>query len=95
VGTFLVHSVYFSNANSRTASSLFSVLDLTYEINWCDCAHTTIKTSASKQLSGAGHQGLSKEYPNVTWRIVLSVHLLTLIERYKQTDDRRRQTNLQ
>ena len=24
---------YFSNANSRTASLLFSVLDLTYEIN--------------------------------------------------------------
>ena len=33
VGTFWGHSAYFSNANSRTSSSLFSVLDLTYEIN--------------------------------------------------------------
>jgi len=33
VGTFGGHSVYFSSANSRTASLLFPVLDLTYEIN--------------------------------------------------------------
>jgi len=34
VGTFSGHSVaYFSNANSPTASLLFSVLDLTYDIN--------------------------------------------------------------
>jgi len=38
MGTFLAHSVHFSNANSRTASLLFSVLYLTYEINSCDCA---------------------------------------------------------
>ena len=31
VGTFLGHSVYFSNANLRTASLLFLVLDLNYE----------------------------------------------------------------
>jgi len=33
VGNFLGHRVYFSSANLRTASLLFSVLDLTYEIN--------------------------------------------------------------
>jgi len=39
VGTFLGHSVYFFSANWRTASLLFSVLDLTCEINWRDCGN--------------------------------------------------------
>jgi len=36
VGTFWGHSV---NANWRTASLLFSVLDFTYEMNGCDCSN--------------------------------------------------------
>ena len=36
---FLTYCLIFSNANSRTVSLLFSMLDLTYDINWCDCAN--------------------------------------------------------